>query len=160
MTAVPRSRHHGFVTAFALATLLGLPEAGGARVNDGLSPPLTALPPFPGVADAIAEIDRLDAPGITMLQRRLLLFEGALAVGHLPCTGEIRSDASRGITIGCLQFGLLGRLQPVLTALDRAHPEHLAEAFGAHTAAVRAMLKLPTISAQVAWARSITDPDG
>lgn len=119
-----------------------------------------AAPPFPGVANAIAQIERLDALGVTKLQRRLLLFEGALAVGHLPCTGEIRSDASRGVTIGCVQFGLLGRLQPVLTALDQAHPERLAAAFGAHAEPVRAMLKLPTIAAQVAWARSITDGDG
>lgn len=144
----------------AFAALLLLILGGRVRAEDGASPPMVALPPFPGVSDATVQIDRLNAPGVTTLQRRLILFEGALAVGHLPCTEEVRSDASRGVTIGCVQFGLLGRLQPVLLAMDRAYPDEFAAAFGANVEAVRAMLRLPTIAAQVAWARSITDPDG
>ena len=89
-----------------------------------------------------------------------MLFEGALAVGRLPCTDEIRSDVSRGVTIGCVQFGLLGRLQPVLLAMERAYPGQFAAAFGAHAEAVRAMLRLPSVAAQVAWGRSITGPNG
>ena len=113
----------------------------------------------PGVAGAIARFDQLDAPGVThVLQRRLILFAGAMIVGRLPCTDEVRSDASRGVTIGCVQRGLLDRLQPA--KMDRAHPDQFAAAFGANVEAVRAMLKLPTIPAQVAWTRSITDPHG
>jgi len=154
------SLRHGSTIMFACATLLLLLSGHGARAEAGASPPTVALPPFPGVADAIVQIDRIPAPGVTTLQRRLMLFEGALAVGHLPCTGEIRSDASRGVTIGCVQYGLRGRLQPVLLAMDRASPDQFAAAFGANVEAVRAMLRLPTIAAQVAWARSITDMDG
>ena len=84
---------------FGLATLLLLTTAGGSHVA-GASPPATALPPFPGVAEAVAQFDRLDAPGVTKMQRRLIVFEGALAVGRLPCTGEQRADSSRGVTIG------------------------------------------------------------
>ena len=51
------SRRYGLARAFALATLLGLPQAGGARANDGLSTPLTTQPAFPGIADAVAQID-------------------------------------------------------------------------------------------------------
>ena len=83
-----------------------------------------------------------------------------MSVGRLPCAGVVRSDAARGVTIGCLQFGLLGRLQPVLAELDRTHPNQFAAAFGGDAEAVRAMLRLPNIAGQVAWARSITAPDG
>jgi len=62
---------------FGLATLLLLTTAGGSHVA-GASPPATALPPFPGVAEAVAQFDRLDAPGVTKMQRRLIVFEGGL----------------------------------------------------------------------------------
>jgi hypothetical protein len=103
---------------------------------------------------------RFAVPGTTILQRRLFLLEGVLAVGDLPCTGEIRSDPGRGVTVGRLQFGLLGRLQPVLLALDRARPDRLEAAFGSDAAAVRTMLNLPTVAAQVDWACSIFDRSG
>ncbi len=144
---------------FGFAALLLVTAVGGSR-GAGASPPATALPPFPGIAEAVAQFERLNAPGVTDTQKRLIVFEGALAVSRLPCTDELRADASRGVTMGCMQFGLLGRLQPVLTALDRAHPDRLAAAFGADVESVRAMLKLPTVAAQVAWGRSITNPNG
>ena len=161
-----RSRRCGVEMTLALAALLSpmLPAAARAqhRANPSYSaiPAMAALPPFPGIEDANAEIDRLSAPGVTKLQQRLILFEGVLAVGHLPCSGTIRCDADRGVTIGCLQFGLAGRLQPILRAMDQAHPRRFASAFGAHVEEIRTMLDLPTIPAQVAWARSIADATG
>ena len=115
------------------------------------------LPAFPGVEDAIRQADTVQAPAVSALQRRLMMLEGALAVGHLPCTGEVRLDRPRGLMVGCVQFGLLGRLQPVLQSMDQASPGLFAFALGSHVEAVRAMLRLPTTEAQVAWAHSIAD---
>ena len=135
-----------------IASMIVLPIlAGSVRAGE--------LPPFPGVGDAIRQADDVPAPGVSNLQRRLMMLEGALAVGHLPCTADVRMDPNRGLTVGCVQFGLLGRLQPVLQSMDQATPGVFALALGPDVEAVRAMLRLPTTQAQVAWARSIADGD-
>jgi hypothetical protein len=126
-----------------IASMIVLPMlTGSVRAGE--------LPLFPGVGDAVRQADDVRAPGVSGLQRRLMMLEGALAVGHLPCTDEVRLDPNRGLTVGCVQFGLLGRLQPVLQSMDRAAPGLFALAFGPAVEAVRAMLRLPTAQAQVA----------
>lgn len=110
--------------------------------------------------NAITYFDHLAALGSTQLQRRLVLLEGELTFGMLPCSTAVRWDAMRGVTVGCLQFGMLGRLQPVLLTLDTAHPDLFTSAFGARTEEVRAMLRRRSMEDQVAWARSLSDGNG
>ncbi len=124
-----------------------------ARAQSPRTPPTA-------ITAATAQFDRLDAPGTTWLQRRLVLLEGQLIFGKHPCSEALRWDAKRGVTMGCLQFGLLGRLQPVLAALDAARPDGLALAFGDRAADVRAMLRLPSTEEQAKWGRSLSDGNG
>ena len=89
-----------------------------------------------------------------------MLLEGQLTFGTSPCSGALRWDPNRGVTVGCLQFGMLGRLQPVLAALDATHPDRFALAFGSRTGEVRAMLRLPSPGEQANWGRSLSDGKG
>ena len=136
-----------------LAVLLQVLPAGSRA-----APPPPSAPA--AVAESIATFDRLEAPGSTPLQRRLVVLEGVLTFGAQSCSTALRWDPARGVTVGCLQFGLLGRLQPVMTALDSTRPDLFAHAFGARTEEVRAMLRLRSTEEQAAWGRSLSDGGG
>jgi hypothetical protein len=126
----------------------------------GLRAQPLATQALPGITKTIARLDLPPAQGVTELQRRLIALEGGLIFGRLPCSAELRWDATRGVTVGCLQFGLLGRLQPILAAMDRAHPDLFVKAFGSRVSDVRQMLQLPTILEQAAWGRSLANREG
>ena len=63
----------------------------------------------------------------------------------------------QGMSFGALQWNLgQGTLQPLLCAIDRAHPEVVDNVFGPHAAELRAMLS-SSREDQLSWARSIQD---
>lgn len=63
----------------------------------------------------------------------------------------------QGISFGALQWNLgQGTLQPLLSAIDRAHPDVVDNIFGPHAGELRAMLS-SSREDQLTWARSIQD---
>jgi Putative peptidoglycan binding domain len=63
----------------------------------------------------------------------------------------------QGMSFGALQWNLgQGTLQPLLSAIDRTHPEVVDNVFGPHAAELRAMLS-SSRDDQLSWARSIQD---
>jgi len=71
--------------------------------------------------------------------------------------GLVGDFDGQGMSFGALQWNLgQGTLQPLLSAIDRVHPEVVDNVFGPHAAELRAMLA-SSRDDQISWARSIQD---
>lgn len=76
------------------------------------------------------------------------------------CFAALSGDFDgQGLSFGALQWNLgQGTVQPLLTEMDRIHPEILKGIFYEHYPVLRAMLSARR-EEQLAWARSIQDPN-
>jgi putative peptidoglycan binding protein len=104
----------------------------------------------------------IPAPAIAakpLIYRNLALTGAFETEAPIPeCFAVLAGDFDgQGMSFGALQWNLgQGTLQPLLSAIDRAHPEVIDNVFGPHAGELRAMLS-SSREDQLSWARSIQD---
>jgi hypothetical protein len=96
------------------------------------------------------------------LQLRCLALTDSFETGHLPpdCFSALAGDFDgQGLSFSALQWNLGQRtLQPLLGRMIAQHPEVIRRCFGELGTVLQSVLTEP-VSAQLAWARSILEPN-
>jgi peptidoglycan hydrolase-like protein with peptidoglycan-binding domain len=126
------------------------PQTWSTLITAPVAPGATATVPTPAIVNQPLDV-------------RCLALTGSFETGSGPpdCFAGVSGNFDgQGISFGVMQWNLgQGSLQPILNQLISANPLVITQVFGPYEAELRAVL-LDTRDEQIAWAQSVTRPNG